>query len=900
MPLLPHSRLGPYEVIGLLGAGGMGEVYRARDTRLGRDVAIKVLPERAAADTARRRRFEQEARAASALNHPNICTIHDIDEQDGAPYIIMELLEGLPLREALSQGPLPPSRLLQAATQVADALEAAHAAGIIHRDLTPANIFLTTRGDAKVLDFGLAKLHAGEEPACDREATTATADPPLTAAGRMLGTPGYASPEQTLGLPLDCRSDLFSFGAVLYEMATGRRAFSGENPALAGDAVVHASPPPVPSVNPAAPRGLAAIIDKAIEKDPALRYQSAAELKADLRRVARDAGQATPATPGVSATAGGATFRSGSPVMAGTPQGRRRLVWALLVVIAVGATAGLSLLWVDRPDGPAALPESVTREVTRGSRVATQPALSPDAHTIAYVVDEGPQPGIWMVETRGGMGTPWTKMPGPHRHPAWAPDGRIFFESGTGERQGIYVAPGFDSEKAILVVPGGREPSVSPDGTRLAYVRVGDSGYSRVHVTDVGNWSNDAALSADSHGRWDHTGPAWSPDGRQLCYAAADGLWTVAAHGGIPTPLSKGVDAHPAWSTSGFIYFSSLRGGVWQLWRATPDGRHVQRVTHGVGVEQMPAVSRDGRVLVFSTASDEADITIRDLAGGPETALGGGGYKNFPSFAPDARSLVFLLSAWNRRNLWEQPLAAGKAEGAPRPMTAPTQADDRGIASSQPAVSPDGRWVAYLEIDGDARDVCVMPFGGGACTHVTHHPAADYLPAWAPDSRQLAFTSERDGDQHVWIQGVRDGQPAGAPARLSTGSAPESGPAWSPDGSRIAFVTGSGITSEVAIAGAASPSSPMVVTSGARAQRVRWTARRGWLLIAGRWSSDRFVLRAFDPGRREYVRAFADIDLGQDPQALAFDVSSDERYLALVRLTRSGQVGVLEARTGAY
>ena len=294
MPLRSHSRVGPYEIVDLLGTGGMGEVYRARDPRLGRDVAIKVLPDHASSDPARRRRFEQEARAASALNHPNICTIHEIGEHEGAPYIVMELLDGVPLRERLRAGPVPLPVLLHLAMQVADALEAAHGAGIVHRDLTPSNIFVTPRGDAKILDFGLAKLTADVDNAGNSRASTVAAETPLTGQGRMVGTPGYASPEQTLGLPVDTRSDLFSFGVVLYEMATGHRAFSGESPAMAGDAVVHAVPPPVSRLNPQVPADLAAIIDKALEKDPALRYQTAAEIKADLRRLARNAAGGTP------------------------------------------------------------------------------------------------------------------------------------------------------------------------------------------------------------------------------------------------------------------------------------------------------------------------------------------------------------------------------------------------------------------------------------------------------------------------------------------------------------------------------------------------------------------------------------------------------------------------------
>lgn len=897
MPLPPRSRLGPYDILGLLGTGGMGEVYRARDTRLGRDVAIKVLPDHAASDATWRKRFEQEARAASALNHPNICTIHNIEQQDGAPYIVMELLKGTLLRDALRGGPLALPQLLHLATQVADALEAAHSAGIIHRDLTPSNIFITSRGDAKVLDFGLVKLHTGPDQAPSDEASTAAAESPLTAAGRMLGTPGYASPEQTLGLPLDRRSDLFSFGVVLYEMATGRRAFSGESPALAGDAVVHASPLPLVSLNPLVPAGLARVVDKAIEKDPALRYQSAAELKADLRRLMRDAaGDPAPESAGHLRPPGAA------PPPSDPARWRPRPVTVLVTLVLVAAGAVAYLVYEGRREDRKTLPDSVPNMVTSGSYVAIEPALSPDGHKIAYVVDEGTEQSIWMSETRGNPGTPWTKTKGRHRHPSWSLDDRIFFESGTGEARGIYQAPSLDSAQATLIVKGGREPAVSPDGRRLAFVAAGGAGYTRIGVTDTAPGSAVTQLTQDGDGLWDHSGPTWSLDGRLICYAAHDGLWLVpAAGGGAPTQLSKGTDAHPAWSGSGFIYFSSLRGGAWQLWRIAPGGTaEAQRVTQGVDLQQMPVVSQNGRVLAFSTVADEAEIVIRDLSNGAEAPIGGGGYKNFPAFGRHAGSIVFWLNAWNRRSLFVQDLAGGRPAGSMRQLMADARDPERAVTVSQPAVSPDGRWVAFLEIDGEAREIWIMPASGGPRVNVTNHPAADYLPTWDPDSGRLAFVSERDGEQHVWIQDVRNGQPVGAPARLSTGSAAEFGPTWSPDGRRIALVTESGTASEVAIADVARPSSPVVVTRGARAQGVRWTARRGWLLIAGQWSSDRFALRAFDADRREFLRGFAEVDLGSNPQGLAFDISQDERYLALVRVTRSGRVGVLEARTGRY
>lgn len=569
------------------------------------------------------------------------------------------------------------------------------------------------------------------------------------------------------------------------------------------------------------------------------------------------------------------------------------------IVAGVAGALYLVLPWSAPP--PDVLTGSVSREVTSGPLVDIEPALSTDGHTIAYVADDGAQQSIWMVETRGGLGTPWTKKPGRHRHPAWAPDGRIFFESGENGRRGIYVAPEFDSEKAVLVVPGGREPAVSRDGTLLAFVTTDESGNQRIGVTGVDNYAMVRRLTGDGDGRWDHVSPAWSPDGRWICYGAADGLWLVPSDGsGKPRPVSHGtVDAHPAWSGSGHIYFSSMRGGVWQLWRVTRDGRVPERVTGGIGIERMPALSRDGRVLVFSTADDRSDIVIRHVATGEEHPIGGGDM-TLPSFSPDSRAIYLLLSAWNRKNLWVQPLAGGVPSGTMRPLAVQPVSQAQTTAHSQPAASPDGRWVAFLEIKGDSREIFVVSVAGGTPVNITNHPAADYLPAWSPDSSRLAFVSERDGEQHVWVQAVDDGKPVGAPARLTRGTAFEQGPSWSPDGRSIAFVTGSAVESEVAIARVGRPSVPAIVTAGSLARRVRWLPRRGWLLICGQFSPEGASIRAFDPARGAYVPAFPEVALGPGTPGCVFDISPDERLLALGRVRSNGRIGVLEARSGVY
>jgi serine/threonine protein kinase len=276
------ERLGPYEIVGRVGVGGMGEVYRANDTRLGRHVAVKVLPARALDSADARARFEREARAIAALNHPNICTLFDVGTDESRPYVVMELLSGASLHEVLAAGPLPPGVLVDHAIALADALHAAHSRRIVHRDLKPANVFVTEHGTVKILDFGLAR--ADRDVAWDGS----TIDTAVTAPGVTLGTPSYMSPEQLRGDPVDARSDLFSLGLLLYEMATGRRAFTGRTFAEVSAAILSATPPPPASVRADLPPAFGAIILKAIEKDRDLRYQSAADLRADLKRLRRE------------------------------------------------------------------------------------------------------------------------------------------------------------------------------------------------------------------------------------------------------------------------------------------------------------------------------------------------------------------------------------------------------------------------------------------------------------------------------------------------------------------------------------------------------------------------------------------------------------------------------------
>jgi serine/threonine protein kinase len=441
-----------YRILAQLGVGRMGVVYQAQDVRLRRAVAIKVLPERYAHDRQALERFQREARAASALSHPHICTLYDIGEHEGRPFLVLELLEGQTLRSRIAGRPLPTEELLELAIQVADALDAAHGQGVVHRDLKPANLFVTERGQAKVLDFGLAKLtgrrlRAGSAPAPD----AAEDDGSLTSPGTVLGTVAYMSPEQARGEELDARTDLFSLGVVLYEMATGRLPFQGKTQAVLFDAILHGEPTPVAQLNSALPAKMGHIIEKALEKDREVRYQSAAELRADLKRLKRDLDSGQIRATGVTATASPAPPRQ---------RKARRPAWPAacgVLALLLGGAVWLQFFRTVPKATPLPPGDSSPKTLrlipfTTDPGRAYQPAFSSDGKWIAFSWD-GPQRDNFDIYVRLiGDDTPMrlTKDTADDCSPVWSPNGsQIAFAR-------------FDKEKGggifrISPVPGAHE-----------------------------------------------------------------------------------------------------------------------------------------------------------------------------------------------------------------------------------------------------------------------------------------------------------------------------------------------------------------------------------------------------------------------------------------------------------
>ena len=531
-----NQTISHYRIIGKLGSGGMGVVYEAEDLSLGRKVALKFLPPQLSRDQNALDRFLLEARTASALNHPNICTIYAVENAaeatgENQSFIAMELLEGQNLAEKLYSGPIPLDRLLEIGIQLADALDAAHAKGIIHRDIKPANIFLTQRGQVKVLDFGLAKLIRQE---MQMETIGATQDSPmqqhLTSPGATVGTIAYMSPEQARGEELDRRTDLFSLGTVLYQMATGKLPFAGATSAVTFHAILELDPPPVSQVNPSLPPKLQEIIDKLLEKDVDLRYQSAADLRGDLRRLKRDSesGRRTPTASSVAVPIPPATVSptpvpaSASSVGVATPGNRETRRWILRGLIALFVVTGIGdrvRAYLRHHEQKPFQNISLSKVTDSGN--AVQAAISPDGKYILSLMRENGAASLWLRNVPTNSNTQVQPAADVYYNGVtFSPDGNYFYfvrsDPGNPELKFLYRAPLLGGTPQKLISDVDSNISFSPDGQRFVYMRYDDPERGKyqvlIHPVDGGN---DSVLATGplSENLFD---PAWSPDGKTI------------------------------------------------------------------------------------------------------------------------------------------------------------------------------------------------------------------------------------------------------------------------------------------------------------------------------------------------------------------------------------------------
>jgi serine/threonine protein kinase len=715
-----------YKIHERIGGGGMGVVYRAEDMKLGRQVALKFLPDELAKDPQALERFQREARAASALNHPHICTIYEIDEADGRPFIAMEFLEGKTLDQFIGHKPLPFEQVIELAIQIAGALEAAHSKGIVHRDIKPANTFVTTRGDAKLMDFGLAKV-APPHTAATQVTSGGTEN--LTNPGTAVGTMAFMSPEQALGEDLDRRTDLFSFGAVLYEMATGKQAFPGNTAAAVFDAILHGNPAPASRVNSAIPSKLDEIISKALEKDRSLRYQDAGDLKADLMRLRRDTETAT-----------------ASSLPRSTPS---RLALGILAVSIAAAIVIGFVISRDRPDQSSSLAGATFSQLTTRAGAEFFPSMAPDGESFVFAAGGD----IFFQRVGGENPINLMKDDDPNTNdtqPVFSPDGRSIAFRSNRNGGGIFVM-GATGESVKRLTNSGANPSWSPDQKEIVYSTesVGTNPLSRgvgarLWVVNVGTGVTRQLTETDG------VQPNWSPNGQRIAFwAIPEGgsqrdIWTIPAEGGKPVQVTNdaAVDWNPVWSPDGrYIYFSSDRAGTMNLWRI------------------------------------RVDETSGEPRGAPEPVTTPATIAAHMSFSRDSKRMLYA-DVKNLANISKIEFDAAKetVKGNPIPVTQGTKL----FGGARP--SPDGQWLTFASLVQE--DIYISKADGSGLRNLTSDDFRDRSPRWAPDGRTILFYSDRAGGRYqIWSINID----ASGLQQITDSETNVLFPVISPDGSRLIF-----------------------------------------------------------------------------------------------------------------
>ena len=765
------TKLGHYEIIDRLGAGGMGEIYRARDTKLKREVALKLLPEDLATNPERLARLERKAQMLAAINHPNIAAIYSLEESGDARFLVLELVEGQTLEQQLANSPFAIEKALELGRQIAGALGAAHDEGIVHRDLKPANIMLTHDGRVKVLDFGIDKAISTD----DRVAETVQATE-LTLTGTLIGTAPYMSPEQVRGDRVDKRVDNWAFGCLMFEAFTGRRAFDRKTVADTLAAIIEVEPPW--NLLPAAvPGAVQRLLRRCLQKDPDHRLHDISDARIEIDE--------TLASPQVRAAA--------AP---------RVVAWwaaGVLAILVVG-TLVFQRLARELPVPSLVNPSQVTAAIG----VEDYPAWSPDGRRIAYEANQSGNWDIWIGQSGGGQSVNRTEAHhGTDRYPSWSPDGRQIAFWSERDGGGYFIMPALGGSIARLAATPATDdgyhgpPAWSTADDELAYIVYEPAGAafkaSLEIISLVTRDTRQLPLVGSQECRLD---PSWSPDGRFLAYldtsrqfAETTQLFVVRLSDGEAVPITedRANVRSPFWSPDGrALYYVANRVGTTDIWRqplnddGRPDGEP-QQITAGLEVRHA-SLSPDGKRVSYSRGRWVANVwRVPILAGRPATWADAEqitfeeAFIEFVDVSPDGRHLAFSSARAGNQDLWRMPMGGGE----------PVNLTIDSAPEWAPRWSPDGRELAFYSYRTGDREIWVMPADGDPARQLTSSPGMDAVPEWSPDGRQILFRSERRGNSDIYVMA-----PDGTDVRLLTPSPyPDGGATWSPDGRWVAFAS---------------------------------------------------------------------------------------------------------------